>query len=219
MSRPRSGGGGRARSFGGRGAGARAAALLVASLSGLQGLAPPHGGAQAPAPRLQPQRGESSEADGGAEEVRRLFRQAVALGVTERELGRLVESAREAGFTEGELQRVLRLVAGAKLGGLPHFDLLNKLREGLAKRANPDAIQAALEHKAQSLRRAKGLADSLILEGWSTRDYSLTVQMLSDALDAGASPADILRSVREGKPCGEGMPDLRSAFRSGGAAK
>lgn len=212
-------GAGRIASSEGRGVAARGWVLLALCLFVLPALVPVPARAQTPVQRPQAQPGEPGGAQGDAEEVRRLFRQAVSLGVTERELGRLVESARRAGFTEGELQRVLRLVAGARLGGLPHFDLLNKLREGLAKGANPDAIQAALEHKAQSLRRAKGLADSLILEGWSTRDYSLTVQMLSDALDAGAGAADILRSVREGKPCGEGMPDLRSAFRSGGPGK
>lgn len=204
-------------SSGVRGAWVRGLAVLFLCLLVLPALAPVSARAQTPAQRPQAQPGESAGTEGDAEEVRRLFRQAVSLGVTERELGRLVEAARRAGFTEGELQRVLRLVAGAKLGGLPHFDLLNKLREGLAKGANPDAIQAALEHKAQSLRRAKGLADSLILEGWATRDYSLTVQMLSDALDAGASASDILRSVREGRSYGEGMPDLRSAFRGAGA--
>jgi len=164
--------------------------------------------------------GELGEPGPGAdEEVRRLFRQSVALGVPEKDLARLMDASRQAGFTAGESQRVLRLVAGAKLAGLPHFDLLNKFREGLAKGAGPDAIQGALEQKAQSLRRAKGLVDALIMEGWDAPDYPMAVQMVSDALEVGAGSSDILRSVREGRPCAAGVPDLRAAFRGAGRGK
>jgi len=149
----------------------------------------------------------------GDEEAQRLFRQAVSLGVAEGELDSLVRGCRDAGFTGSEIQRVLRLVAGAKLAGLPHVELLNKLREGLAKGAPPDAVDAALGKKAQSLRKAKGLVDSLIMEGWEAPDYAMAVQMVSDALEGGASPSEILCAVREGKPCGEGIADVRHAFR------
>jgi len=163
--------------------------------------------------------GDSGVGAGEGDEVQRLFRQAVSLGVSDAELGRLVQGCRAAGFTGAEIQRVLRLVTGAKLGGLPHFDLLDKLREGLAKGASPDAIEAALGKKAQSLRKAKGLVDSLIMEGWSAPDYAMAVQMVSDALEAGASPGEVLCAVRQGTPCGKGVADVRQAFRFAGGPK
>lgn len=173
--------------------------------------------AQPSAPRPYGELGEPGP--GADEEVLRLFRQSVALGVPEKELARLTDASRQAGLTAGEIQRVLRLVAGAKLAGLPHQDLLNKLREGLAKGVSPDAIHAALERKAHSLRRGKGLVDTLLMEGWAAPDYAMAVQMVSDALEAGASSSDILCAVREGRPCADGMPDVRAAFRGLGAGK
>ena len=147
------------------------------------------------------------------EETQRMLRQSVALGVPEAELTALVKGCREAGFTSSEVRRVLSLMARAKLAGLPHDDLLNKLREGLAKRARPEAIEKAVEFKAQSLRAAKSLVDSLLSEGRVAPDYNLAVKVVADALEAGAAPADVLRAVREGRPLGEGVVDVRQVFR------
>lgn len=173
---------------------------------------PPAVFAQARSPRAVGGLGEDLGSDA---EVARLYRQSVALGVPEKEFGELLERCRASGFTGGETRRVVRLVAGAKLAGLPHMDLLHKLGEGLAKGAAPEAIGEALEQKAQSLRRAKGIVDTLLMEGWSTADYPMAIQMVADALDAGATPAEVLCAVREGKPCREGVPDVRMAFRNG----
>ena len=152
---------------------------------------------------------------GSDAELARLYRQSVALGVPEKEFGRLLERCRASGFTGAETRRMVRLVAGAKLAGLPHMDLLNKLGEGLAKGASPEAIGEALERKAQSLRRGKGIVDTLLMEGWNTADYPMAIQMVADALEAGATPAEVLCAVREGKPCREGVPDVRMAFHDG----
>lgn len=166
----------------------------------------------------RPSAGFTETAPAGGE-VGLLLRQSVELGVPERELSALVDACRRAGFTDDEIARVLRLVAGAKLAGLPHLDLMNKLGEGLAKGAPPEAIGAALEHKARSLRRAKGLVDALLLEGWSVADHTVAVQIVSDALEAGAGPSDVLRSVREGVACPDGVPDVRRAFRRSRGSK
>lgn len=146
------------------------------------------------------------------EDAERLFHQAVLLGVPEKDLEQLVDACRRRGFTGIEVSRVLSLVARAKLAGLPHADLLNKLREGLAKGAGPEAIVRAMDEKARVLRRAKDLADTLLMEGWSTPDRSFSIQVVADALEAGVSPAEILCSVREGRPCEGGAADLRGAF-------
>ena len=150
------------------------------------------------------------------EETQRMLRQAAALGIPKRDLDDLVKGCRGAGFTSSEVRRVLSLMTRAKLAGLPHGDLLNKLREGLAKKARPEVIEKAVETKAQSLRAAKSLVDSLLAEGHVAPDYSLAVQVVADALEGGAGPADVLRAVREGRPPGNGVPDVRRAFRGNG---
>ncbi|MBE0618184.1 MAG: hypothetical protein IH608_09705 [Proteobacteria bacterium] len=63
------------------------------------------------------------------------------------------------------------------------------------------------------MRRAKGLVDVLIMEGWDAPDYPMAVQMVSDALEAGAGSSEVLRAVREGRPCRQGVPDPHAAFR------
>jgi hypothetical protein len=147
-----------------------------------------------------------------AEEVKSLADQLASLGVAKGDVTQLVQACRAAGFTEAEVRRVLRLVVRAELAGLPHRALVNKLREGLAKRATPEGIEGAMEKRAQTLRQAKGLTDVLLVEGWVTSDYGLSLQMVADVLEAGASPSDVLRSVREGRPLGE-VPDVRAMFR------
>lgn len=142
-----------------------------------------------------------------------VFRQSVALGVPEGELAALIDKCREQGFTTAEVQRLLALIAKAKLAGLPHDDLLRKLREGLAKNAGPEVVDAALQAKAQTLRRAKTVVDTLLLDEWSAPSYELAVKITADALDYGASVQTILSVVREGSPRPEGMPDVASAFR------
>lgn len=147
------------------------------------------------------------------EETRRMFRQSVALGIPEAELKDLVDRCLATGFSSAELRRVLNLMARAKLAGLPHDDLLNKLREGLAKGAPPETIERAVESKAQALRRAKSLVDALLAEGRTAPNYGYALKVVADCLDAGELPADVLRSVRDGSPPREGSPDVRTAFR------
>ena len=157
--------------------------------------------------------GAPSEAGEPAEEARTLAEQLLSLGVSKAELAELLQACRAAGFTEVETRRVLRLVVRAKLAGLPHTVLLNKLREGLAKGASPEAIEGAVERRAQLLRQAKSLTDTLLVEGWSAPDYGFCVEMVADALEAGAAPPAVLRSVREGTPPAPGVADVRMVFR------
>lgn len=141
-----------------------------------------------------------------------VYRQSVALGVPESELSMLVASCREQGYITAEIQRIVGLIAKAKLAGLPHEDLLAKFREGLAKRAGPESVDEAVSRKALTLRRSKDLVDSLLIEGWSATDYSLAIKMVADSLDAGFSSQKII-SVLNGdiqKP--EGMPELKKVF-------
>ena len=157
--------------------------------------------------------GAPKESSESKEDEAALADQLVALGVDRGELAELIRGSRAAGFTEGELRRVLRLVVRARLAGLPHVALLDKLREGLAKGAGPEAIERALERRAQLLRQAKSLTDTLVVEGWVCPRYSLSVLIVGDALEAGFGAAELLRAVRDGLPPPEGTPDVRNAFR------
>lgn len=141
-----------------------------------------------------------------------VYKESVSLGIEEGELVQLVEGCKARGFTTAEVQRMLGLVARAKLAGLPHKALLFKLREGLAKNASPELIDAALAGNAQTLRKAKGIVDNLIIEGYTARDYELAIQVVADALDAGLSQQTIVSLVREGGAPPAGLPDPGSMF-------
>ena len=141
-----------------------------------------------------------------------VYRESVALGIPEEEMARLVADCRARGLTTMEVQRLLSLIARAKLAGLPHKDLLFKLREGLVKSASPELIDAALAGKAQTLKRAKGLVDGLIVEGYVAKDYELAIQVVGDALEIGMSPQGVLTLVRDGGSPPQGMPDPGQLF-------
>lgn len=141
-----------------------------------------------------------------------VYKQSVSLGVKEDELESLVADCRARGIATVEVQRMLGLVARAKLAGLPHRDLLAKLREGLAKNASPELIDAALAGKAQTLKRAKGIVDSLIVDGYAAKDYEMAIQLVGDALEAGVSPQGVLSLIREGGRPPQGLPDPGSMF-------
>jgi len=141
-----------------------------------------------------------------------LRRQLLDLGLAPGEVDEAVSACERAGMSGAETARVLRLLARARLAGLPQRELLLKLQEGVAKGAGPEAIQEALEHKARVLRQAKNLVDRLVLEGLPAFSYPVAIQAVADALAAGASPAEILESVRQGTALGRGRPDLRGVF-------
>lgn len=148
-----------------------------------------------------------------------VFKESVALGVPEEELAYLVESCRAQGFASSEIRRMLALIAKAKLAGLPHDDLLLKLREGLAKNAAPELVDAALADKAQTLRKAKSLVDTLLMSGYSTDDYELAIKVVADTLEMGLSRQNILTVVRSGRPTAEGVPDPGRVFKYVGPPK
>jgi hypothetical protein len=141
-----------------------------------------------------------------------VYKEAVALGIPEPEMTNLVEECKGRGFTTAEIQRMLGLVARAKLSGLPHKALLFKLREGLAKNASPELIDAALAGNAQTLKKSKGIVDNLIVEGYATRDYELAIQIVADALDAGLSQQAVTGLIREGGEPPEGLPNPGALF-------
>lgn len=141
-----------------------------------------------------------------------VYRESVALGVPEKELEQLVDECRARGFIAAEVQRMLGLIARAKLAGLPHRDLLFKLREGLAKNASPELIDAALAQKAQNLKKSKGLVDGLIVEGYVTKDYELAIQIVGDAFETGMTAQEILQLIRRGEKPPPGMPDPSGLF-------
>ncbi len=175
---------------------------LVMALAGITGRA--DGAAQG---KLGPAEVQSEAAS--------LRRQLLDLGMTPSEVRNAVDACVRGGFTPGETARVLGLLAKALLAGLPHHDLLARLYEGVAKGVDPPRVLNVLEETARTLRDAKRLVDRLVLEGFSAPDYGMAVQMVADALAAGAPPSEVLRSIREDRPLPRPVPDVRQAFRSG----
>lgn len=137
---------------------------------------------------------------------------AAAAGIRHSEAVKINDACREAGFTTAEIQRMFNLMVKAKLAGLPHGDLINKLNEGLAKGAPPEAVSLVLQRRAQALRRAKSLVDTLLVEGWAAADYTVAVQLVGDVLEGGVNASDVLKSVRENERNWDDLPDVRQAF-------
>lgn len=142
-----------------------------------------------------------------------VYRQSVALGIPEQELSKLVADCQSRGFAVVEIQNILGLIAKAKVAGLPHGDLLSKLREGIVKKASPEVIDAALAEKAGSLAAAKEVVDALAKDGFEADAYNAAIQLVSNVLDAGLSPETVKAMVMTGTRPPEGLPDPAMAFR------
>ncbi len=161
--------------------------------------------------------GAGGAGQGAALERRRAH--LVGIGLDPERVDRAIEACRVAGFGTGETDRLLSLVARAHLAGLPYQNLLNKLQEGVAKGAEPEAIENALNRRATVLNKAKAIVDRLLVEGWAAPDYGLAIGMVADALTAGARSGAILRAVRQGTPLAPGVPDVTRVFQAPAAGR
>src|SRR5438105_3789618 len=86
--------------------------------------------------------------------VRHKALEAVRLGLAEGEVAELVQRGVDRGFPAGELTRLLEVVTEAKRHDLPLGPVLDKVKEGLAKRVPPERIVNAASRMSSELASA-----------------------------------------------------------------
>lgn len=127
---------------------------------------------------------------------------AQAVSAPERES--LVRLRVERGGRADEVDALLRHAAEAAAKGLPAAPLTNKIREGLAKGADPRRIDQVIRQMAVHLETADGLMrDIEPMPGRASRDALVT--LLAESLGGGVTP-DEVRELRRQLPSAAAPP-------------
>jgi hypothetical protein len=98
---------------------------------------------------------------------------------------------RERGFSETQTQAALGMFERAIARGLPASALVNRVREGMARRADPSAILDVLSGRLSDLERADDMTRRCAQEGITVRDREHSLMRLADSFSMGVTPGDI----------------------------
>src|SRR5207247_947689 len=82
------------------------------------------------------------------------------------------------GFSSTQTQAALAMLERAEARGLPASALANRIREGLARRAEPSAILGVLSARLSSLERAEEVARGCAQAGIPVRDRERSLMRL-----------------------------------------
>ncbi|PYQ15835.1 MAG: hypothetical protein DMF79_19300, partial [Acidobacteria bacterium] len=95
------------------------------------------------------------------------------------------------GFSETQTQAALGMLERANARGLPAAALVNRAREGMARRAEPSAILDVLSGRLSNLERADDMARRCAREGITVRDREHSLLRLADSFSMGVAPGDV----------------------------
>jgi hypothetical protein len=110
----------------------------------------------------------------------------------EAEVRGLLEKGR---FTAPQGQAALALLDRAGRAGLPVSMLVNRIREGIARRAEPKAVLAVVEDRLGQLERADDVLDRCAQKGLPVRDRERSLLTLADAFAQGVAPGEALELI------------------------
>jgi len=93
-------------------------------------------------------------------------------------------------FTPAEIQSLLTLLNKASKEDLPLEFLINRLKEGIARKAEYQTVYNVLEEKIEKLKLAKGLTAECLAKGIKTKDVNYSQRVLGELLERGLTPND-----------------------------
>jgi len=109
-------------------------------------------------------------------------------------------------FTAEQTQAVLALLDGADRRGLPVRELVDRVREGIARRASARAILGVVQDRVGQLERADDIVRRCAQEGVPVRNRERVLVRLADSLAQGVAPGDIMALL----PAARGHGDVES---------
>jgi hypothetical protein len=95
------------------------------------------------------------------------------------------------GFSAAQAQATLATLERAEAHGLPASALESRLREGLARHAEPAVIQRVLDRRLGELEKADALARRGRQQGLVVRDRQGSLGRLADSFALGVAPGDV----------------------------
>ncbi|PYM32865.1 MAG: hypothetical protein DME17_19730 [Candidatus Rokuibacteriota bacterium] len=132
--------------------------------------------------------------------VRHKALEAVRLGLAEGEVAELVQRGVDRGFPARELTRLLEVVTEAKRHDLPVGPVLEKVKEGLAKRVPPERIVNAASRMSSELATARDLIRQAEREGVrvaKARQRERAIEAVAEALGQGVPPSEVAKLSRK----------------------
>jgi len=120
--------------------------------------------------------------------------EAIRAGVAEHEVAGVIQRGVGRGVQPTELVRLLDVVAQAKRQDLPAGPVLDKVKEGLAKRVPPARIAGVAERLASELATSRDLvrrAEQKGIRAESRGERERATEAVADALGKGVSPKEL----------------------------
>lgn len=155
-------------------------------------------------------RGGASDAAGdAAARVEQAEEAAERAGVERRDVRELLDLCERGEFDAAQTVRVLSLAAQLALEGLPVASFMDKIGEGVSKRADPDRILQAAERRALLLNQAKAILNGVLLDGAPVRDREELIPDVAAALEAGAPRDEVRDGLAAGFTAGESIGEIR----------
>lgn len=137
------------------------------------------------------------------------YRSALKVGIEGDTLFPLVRSSVRAGFSTLHLERILSLAMQLQLSGLPLDDFVDKVREGVAKGADPEKVVKAAERKALALKKAENLINQILLAGYEIDDSEELLPAVAEALESGTKEKKIRLVITSGLEKGDSTGRIR----------
>jgi hypothetical protein len=163
-----------------------------------------HGGALAPGPAHGGELSRTLETADLSPEAKALVgqkaRDAVRAGVSEDDVAELVQRGVSRGVQAGELAGLLEIVAEAKRHDLPVEPVLDKVKEGLAKRVPPERIVSAASRISRDLAAARDLIQQAERAGVrveKARARRKAMEAVADALGQGVPIQELEKLARQ----------------------
>jgi len=148
---------------------------------------------------------------GGEENIRRIeqaYVAAVKAGISEDVLLPFVEDILRHKLDCAQMIRVLEVTTRLRQADLPYFVVFSKVREGVAKEAQPARVVEAAEAKFKTLSASRDVLLSLSSMGYDIRDRQNAAVVVSSYIEKGYSAGEIVSQIRNKGIQGAGFAAL-----------
>ena len=135
-------------------------------------------------------------AEGDIRRIEQAYVAAVKAGISEDVLLPFMEDILRHKLDCGQMVRVLDVTTRLRQEDLPYFVVFSKVREGVAKGAQPARVVEAAEAKFKTLSASRDVLISLSSMGYDIRDRQNAAVVVSSYIEKGYSIEEIVSQIR-----------------------
>ena len=135
-------------------------------------------------------------AEGDIRRIEQAYVAAVKAGISEDVLLPFMEDILRHKLDCGQMVRVLDVTTRLRQADLPYFVVFSKVREGVAKEAQPARVVEVAEAKFKTLSESRDVLTSLSSMGYHIRDRQNAAVVVSSYIEKGYSIEEIVSQIR-----------------------